>query len=665
MEEASGDLQQDLRLRVATHRAEHRHEASCTSGQCRRQRVGRASPGPELGGMALDEVEADPAIVQVDAGVRFDEVAAEPRRVRLDQRHADAPPVAIDSGRAQIRRVAVDAWRHTPARGFQSDHVETLVDRVDERVAVGVFVEGIGTVVPGGGRRFDQEVGPAWVVGVVRQIEPLGESRRSDHEVSLRVRCDRVEIDAERRHAEGIHPVRLDRAEVVGIEQSVAEFHQAVAERPEVEAVATADRQRGKHERGTRSPNDSSGRGGLFGQLRQIGPAGRVEAAKRSDEQRTRREPLGCKATCRRKDRVERQRAEPFVQGDPTVDAPRHRDRADVELEGHLAEAIGPQHGRVGSGAGSAGCVECVGRPGRAVTRRIVDVDQCEEVPADAAEVGTGDRDRCVGGDRRVDGVASSGEYGDASGGGELVGTRHHVVRRPCGGSGSSGRHVGDVTSRAGCGLVPLTALGEDVAEHLGTVGHDAVHAEIEQPVHFVGVVDRPHVHRHAASVGVADEPLGDDRDTLGSGRRPIPHRHLRDSYGSAGGSSCEAQRGDFLWAHARQQFRTEQCAELGEARVAERSEADAVDRLQRRINAASGPAAASDLQSMLNRTSGNRSNSSPIDGIDARPSTRTSASSSAVISAIVPSMPHVRVRSGSWNAIRTPSALRCTSVSR
>jgi hypothetical protein len=37
------------------------------------------------------------------------------------------------------------------------------------------------------------------------------------------------------------------------------------------------------------------------------------------------------------------------VEREPSVDAARHRDRADVFLERHLDEAFGPEPGRIGA----------------------------------------------------------------------------------------------------------------------------------------------------------------------------------------------------------------------------------------------------------------------------------------------------------------------------
>ena len=50
--------------------------------------------------------------------------------------------------------------------------------------------------------------------------------------------------------------------------------------------------------------------------------------------------------------------------------------------------------------------------------------------------------------------------------------------------------------------LDPLPPALEDVAQHRRPVRHDAVDAEVEQAVHLVGVVDRPHVDLDARAGG-------------------------------------------------------------------------------------------------------------------------------------------------------------------
>ena len=91
---------------------------------------------------------------------------------------SDTPmPLAVD--RAEVRRVAVA----DPAP-IDSTHARYRSGRVAWRsdckqvVAVGGVAEHVGSVVPGGGGRLDQQVGPADVVGVGRQVEPTRPVRR-------------------------------------------------------------------------------------------------------------------------------------------------------------------------------------------------------------------------------------------------------------------------------------------------------------------------------------------------------------------------------------------------------------------------------------------------------------------------------------------------------
>ena len=77
------------------------------------------------------------------------------------------------------------------------DQVESAVDRIEQRAPVGAVVEHGRPVEAGGGRRLDEQVRPERVVGVVGEVEPIGEAARPEREVTLRVRPDRVEVDTE------------------------------------------------------------------------------------------------------------------------------------------------------------------------------------------------------------------------------------------------------------------------------------------------------------------------------------------------------------------------------------------------------------------------------------------------------------------------------------
>ncbi len=128
---------------------------------------GGRRPGPYSAGWPGREAEADPAVVEVDAGVRLDQPRAEAGRVRLDQRHAH--PVRV--GGAQIGGVAGAAGRRAAAGALRVDQARSCLDRRQQGDAVGPFVQHVGTVEPGGRGGFDQEVRPLRVVGVVGKAE--------------------------------------------------------------------------------------------------------------------------------------------------------------------------------------------------------------------------------------------------------------------------------------------------------------------------------------------------------------------------------------------------------------------------------------------------------------------------------------------------------------
>ena len=79
------------------------------------------------------------------------------------------------------------------------DLAESVRDRLEQGAAVGVFVQHVGAVAAGGLRRFDEQMGPAWVVRVGRQVEPVGQAGGAEGEVALRVGRDGVQHVPERR----------------------------------------------------------------------------------------------------------------------------------------------------------------------------------------------------------------------------------------------------------------------------------------------------------------------------------------------------------------------------------------------------------------------------------------------------------------------------------
>ena len=169
VEQPGGQLQEDLRLGVAAHRAEHRQRA-------RRPRVASAGesvcggrrPGPYSAGCPAPQREADATVVEVDAGVRLDEPRAEPGRVRLDQRHAH--PVRCRRCRGRWCRRRGRATDRRPARcgSIRLDRASIAASSASPSAP---FVQHVGTVEPGGGRRLDQQVRPLRVVGVVGEAE--------------------------------------------------------------------------------------------------------------------------------------------------------------------------------------------------------------------------------------------------------------------------------------------------------------------------------------------------------------------------------------------------------------------------------------------------------------------------------------------------------------
>src|SRR5579875_2007755 len=67
----------------------------------------------------------------------------------------------------------------------------------------------------------------------------------------------------------------------------------------------------------------------------------------------------------------------------------------------------------------------------------------------------------------------------------------------------------------------PLPPPLQDRSEDGRAVGHDAVDAEVEEPLHLGGLVDGPHVHGEARPMGGGDEP------TVGDGQAAVPEGDL------------------------------------------------------------------------------------------------------------------------------------------
>ena len=224
------------------------------------------------------------------------------------------------------------------------DLVDRGRDRRDERVAVGVVVQHVGTVAAGGRRRLDQQVRPQRVVRIGRQVETRRPARpQPSEQVALRVRRHRVQRRAERVDAaSGVDPVGAGRREVVVAEPAAAQREQPVAELAQVERVAAAVGDRPQRAADARAAHAVAGPAGLADQLGQLlrGPARRAGCSD-ADQQRRRREAVLGEADRRREhrrpaagDRIARAaRIQPSTHPGTVT-------RADVVAERHLGVAL-------------------------------------------------------------------------------------------------------------------------------------------------------------------------------------------------------------------------------------------------------------------------------------------------------------------------------------
>ena len=145
-----------------------------------------------------------------------------------------------------------------------------------------------------------------------------------------------------------------------------------------------------------------------------------VDAIESRDEQRAGRESLGREVDRRSEDVGEGKRTETVVQRQPSVDAARHRHRTLIVTQRHRTEPFGAHRGRIASGPGPSAGVER--------DDLVTGVHEREEITPETAQMRTGDRQGRVGGDRRVDTVAASGEHRVSGSGGEVVGARHEMA---------------------------------------------------------------------------------------------------------------------------------------------------------------------------------------------------------------------------------------------
>ena len=248
---------------------------------------------------------------------------------------------------------------------------------------------------------------------------------RAEEQVALRVRADRGQLDAPRPCRQRRDPVGLHGGQVGLAVQAVAEREEALAERAAVERLAAAADDRLQRERDARAgarahpasvacstssaKRSRAASSSVPSEPTSSGLAGNPDAARRTAGARI----VG-----------EIEVAEALVQQHPAVDRAGHGGGADVVAHRHRRVALGAQGGGVGAGAGPAGGVEAdelaVGR-----------AHDGEQVAAEAAQVGGGDGDRGVGGDRRIDRVAAPHEDLHRRLRRQLVGRRGHRPTTP------------------------------------------------------------------------------------------------------------------------------------------------------------------------------------------------------------------------------------------
>jgi len=82
------------------------------------------------------------------------------------------------------------------------------------------------------------------------------------------------------------------------------------------------------------------------------------------------------------------------------------------------------------------------------------------------------------------------------------------------------------------------SAVREHVGEERGVVGHDPVHAEVEEPLHHLSIVHDPRVEPHAEALDVRDD-LSPPRLRFMAG--PVPST-ASDEFGEFSFTNCTAR---------------------------------------------------------------------------------------------------------------------------
>ncbi len=212
----------------------------------------------------------------------------------------------------------------------------------------------------------------------------------------------------------------------------------------------------------------------------------------------------------------------------------------------------------------------------------------------------------------------------------------------------------------------PLSALHEYLLEYVGPVGDQTIDAEVEELVHLLGLVDGPHVHVGATTVGVTHQRTRDHRE-------PSPSmRHLKGRDPSSGeppGRPPRGQRqeqGDLRRAGRRGHLPAAGAPERIQPPLGERADADpvvapgVVEQLRQRLDGRGRldvdvePAVRELLEQLGHRRYGVLAGDP-----------RGRAPRQAVSRARTPCRSVTRSSTGSWKASSTPSLVAWTSVSR
>ena len=157
MQESRSKLQHYLRLSVAPHRAKHAGQGAVVAGGGHREQcVGWSTTWAVFGCVAWLQIEPNSPVVKVGARVRLNYVTSESRRVGLDERDSHLSAVGAPASSAQVRGVAGIGRSCSLTRSLDVDVIDAAVDHIEEVAAIGVFMQLVRAIPPGGGCCLDQ-----------------------------------------------------------------------------------------------------------------------------------------------------------------------------------------------------------------------------------------------------------------------------------------------------------------------------------------------------------------------------------------------------------------------------------------------------------------------------------------------------------------------------